>query len=221
MIAPAKTKVTVPFGWVKGYPLNKGTTYPGQPNAPGVGYGFHTGVDFSYSPDRTIYAPEKGVVQVYPWNSKDYNGNYIILLNGNRRHFFGHIAQFLARSGQEVKEGQSIAIMGDTGYAEGAHLHWGLRVDGKIVDGLKYVRGGGMDNTQKAGHVRANEIFKAVLFRGLPKAEYLKYHSKSTELQIFEAARKSAEHKSLEQKLANCGKPVNATQLKPGVYQVK
>lgn len=140
MIAPAKTRVTTPFGWVEDYPLNKGS-YPGYGTAPSSRHGFHTGVDYSHSPDNKIYMPETGIVQLNSWNGTDYNGNHIIVEVDNRRHFMGHIKAggFLVKNGTTVKMGTPIAIMGDTGYAQGVHLHWGLRVNGKIVDGRKYV----------------------------------------------------------------------------------
>lgn len=142
MIAPAKTRVTTPFGWVKGYPLNKGS-YPGFGNAPGPDYGFHTGVDYSWSPDNQIYMPEDGVVQLFAWDGKSYDGNAIVVAVGNRRHFMGHIRKngFLVDNGQFVKEGTPIAIMGDTGYAIGVHLHYGVRVNGLLVDGQKLSEG--------------------------------------------------------------------------------
>lgn len=142
MIAPAKTRVTTPFGWVEGYPLNKGS-YPGFGNAPGPNYGFHTGVDYSWSPDNQIYMPEDGVVQLFSWDGVSYDGNAIVVVVGNRRHFMGHIRKngFLVANGQFVKEGTPIAIMGDTGYAQGVHLHYGVRVNGLLVDGQKLSEG--------------------------------------------------------------------------------
>jgi len=77
------------------------------------------------------------------------------------------------------------------------------KVNVKVGD--KLTKGGTVDNTKPAGHVRANQIFRAVLYRGLPLAEYTKYHKGKTELQIFESARNSAEHKAIEAKLANAG----------------
>jgi hypothetical protein len=45
----------------------------------------------------------------------------------------------LVTDGQYCKEGKAIAIMGDTGRAEGKHLHWALKVGGVFVDPLKQV----------------------------------------------------------------------------------
>lgn len=160
MISPAKTRVTTPFGWVKGYPLYN-QSYPGYGNAPGPGYGFHTGVDFSWSPDNKIYMPEDGIVQLFPWDGKSYDGNAIVVAVDNRRHFMGHIKKggFLVGNGQRVAKGTPIAIMGDTGFAIGVHLHWGLRIDGKLVNGLNYIEGDSDMST--VGELEFNRLFIA------------------------------------------------------------
>lgn len=168
MIAPAKTEVTTEFGWVKGYPLNN-VSYPGFGSAPGPGYGFHTGVDFGHSPDRTIYMPEDGTVTVIPWDGKTYDGNAIVFQAGNRRHFMGHMSKFLVVNGQFVKEGTPIGIMGETGFAIGVHLHWGLRVDGFLVNGLDYVTEG--ENVMLADANYLSWVFDACLGRARRKDE--------------------------------------------------
>lgn len=180
MIAPARTRVTTPFGWVKGYPLYP-DSYPGYGNAPGPGYGFHTGVDFSWSPDDTIYMPENGVVQVIPWNGTSYDGNAIVVAVGNRRHFMGHIKNggFLVSNGQFVAEGTPIAKMGDTGFAIGRHLHWGLRVDGKIVNGLDYVKEKPVMTREQAIYMAQRIGLLAFMSEAQITAEWLDYHAKN------------------------------------------
>lgn len=64
-------------------------------------------------------------------------------------------------------------------------------------------KGGSVDNKKPVGHARANQIFKAVLLRGMTAAEFNKYHKGKTELQLFEQARTSNEHKQLVTKRAN------------------
>jgi len=158
MIAPAKTRITTPFGWVKGYPLNH-NSYPGFGNAPGPDFGFHTGVDFGHSPDKTIYMPEDGIVKVIPWDGKTYDGNAITTSIGARRHFMGHMSKFLVANNQEVKEGTPIGIMGETGYADGVHLHWTLRVNGVLVDGMTFVE----DNSDMPTANEVKNFFKSYL----------------------------------------------------------
>jgi murein DD-endopeptidase MepM/ murein hydrolase activator NlpD len=228
MIAPAKTAVTTPFGWVKDYPLNKGS-YPGYGNAPTSRHGFHTGVDFSHSPDNKIYMPETGVVQLFNWNGTDYNGNHIIVQVGNRRHFLGHIKNngFLVKNGTTVKIGTPIAIMGDTGYADGVHLHWGLRVDGKIVNGLNYVKETPIMLTEK----QIIDLFR-LAFNKEPTANQIKNYLTDGWLPlamnvagtlrnslVAESAKVTSAAKRIKELEAALATP--ATELKPGKYVVK
>lgn len=132
MIRPASTSVTLGFGMQPGYTLNNG---------------FHKGTDFSHSPNNVIYAPEPGVVKLYPNNGND--GNAIYMTVGNRKHAFCHLSKFLVTDGQAVKQGQAIGIMGDTGAAQGVHLHWAVRVDDNLVNPLTLVEEEDMQEIEK------------------------------------------------------------------------
>jgi len=122
MQRPSNCPVTTPFGYVKGYPLNGG---------------YHMGVDFAYTPDNKIYAPEDGNYRLYPNNGS--LGNAIHMWTGNKHHAFGHTSKYLITDNQFCKRGQPIAIMGATGAADGVHLHWALAINGSLVDPLSQV----------------------------------------------------------------------------------
>lgn len=122
MQRPSNCPVTTPFGYVKGYPLNGG---------------YHMGVDFAYIPDNVIYAPEDGNYRLYPNNGS--LGNAIHMWVGNRHHAFGHTSKYLITDNQFCKRGTPIAIMGETGAAQGVHLHWALAINGALVDPLSQV----------------------------------------------------------------------------------
>ncbi len=129
MIRPSQNPVTLPFG---------ATTPPYSPGSP------HIGVDFSPLPDNKIYSPEAGAVECRP--NDGTCGRAIHMFVGNRHHAFCHTSQYLVSDGQQVSEGQAIAIMGDTGFAQGVHLHWALTVNGTLVDPLSQVKGEEMFN---------------------------------------------------------------------------
>lgn len=122
MQRPSNNEVTTTFGYVAGYPLNGG---------------YHMGVDFSYIPDDVIYAPEDGNYRLYPDNGS--LGNAIHMLTDNRHHAFGHTSKYLISDNQFVTRGTPIAVMGDTGAAQGVHLHWALAINGGLVDPLTQV----------------------------------------------------------------------------------
>jgi murein DD-endopeptidase MepM/ murein hydrolase activator NlpD len=52
---------------------------------------------------------------------------------------FFHLSKILVQPGQAVKKGDVIGLVGSTGRSTGAHLHWGVRVQGARVDPLELV----------------------------------------------------------------------------------
>lgn len=56
------------------------------------------------------------------------------------RTLYGHNSKLFAWEGKQVKRGECIALVGETGRATGPHLHWEIRKkDGYAVDPAKYV----------------------------------------------------------------------------------
>lgn len=98
----------------------------------------HMGTDFGYAPDNRIYAPFAGKVTQVPNNGNDGNGTYMTEQNGNF-HGMLHASKYLVPNGSQVSEGQPIAVMGDTGYAFGVHLHWCVKVNGQFIDPMSLI----------------------------------------------------------------------------------
>jgi murein DD-endopeptidase MepM/ murein hydrolase activator NlpD len=161
MLAPARTRPGTPFGWVKGYPLHT-NGYPGFGNPPGPGYGFHTGNDFPPEDDPTIYMPEDGFMRRVPWDGKSPDGNAIEVTAGSHRHYLSHASGYLYSTNLWLPKGTAIGIMGDTGAAFGIHVHWAMRDNGKLVDGLKYVNEEWTNMGQKSNRGDAQKIFPAL-----------------------------------------------------------
>lgn len=122
MQAPAKTKITQPFGYDPSYPVNNG---------------WHRGTDFSSSPDKTVYMPEDGTVLYRTLNGNDGNAIYITV--GNRVHALCHLERNLVGTNTFQKQGTPIGIMGQTGAAIGVHLHWAVKVNGVFVDPMTLI----------------------------------------------------------------------------------
>lgn len=100
--------------------------------------GYHEGADIRAPNGTEIYAALDGVVQIAA-TGKMY-GNQIWLghdLEEMRvQTVYAHLQKFAPgiERGKHVKRGELIAWADNTGNSVGAHLHFGLRVDGKWID---------------------------------------------------------------------------------------
>lgn len=95
------------------------------------GYGWrwgkiHKGLDISGTGHGSpIYAANDGVVLESRYDS--FNGNFIVINHNNGYYtIYAHMSALLVKKGDIVTIGQQIGKMGATGYAFGAHLHFGV-----------------------------------------------------------------------------------------------
>ena len=94
---------------------------------------FHRGIDIPSAVGTDIYAAQTGKVVVATKHSS--YGNYIVVDHGGGiSTLYAHCSKLLVSVGDTVKQGNHIAEMGATGNVTGPHLHFEVRVDGKIQD---------------------------------------------------------------------------------------
>lgn len=110
------------------------------------GSDFHTGVDFSASGcyGKPVVASNDGeVAKVVTADTPGYGyGKYVIIDHGGgRTTLYAHNSAILVSEGQHVAKGQQIAQVGSTGWATGPHCHFEIRINGKAVDPLPYLKG--------------------------------------------------------------------------------
>lgn len=95
---------------------------------------FHSGTDLVGITSKTIYAVTNAYVRFAGYVTKNSNnpgdltyqwGNYVRLdeQSNDRKWFNCHMEKVLVKSGQYVKAGDPIGIMGNTGFSTGEHLH--------------------------------------------------------------------------------------------------
>lgn len=103
-------------------------------------YRMHTGIDIGASHGTDIIASANGVVSSVTYNEGGY-GWYIVVYHGNGiSTLYAHCSKVIAQVGQQVRQGQVIALVGSTGASTGPHIHFEVRVDGSHVDPLNYVK---------------------------------------------------------------------------------
>ncbi len=90
----------------------------------------HRGIDYHKRPAGNVIAAGDGVIKTITYRKKDF-GNWIIISHGaNVYTAYGHLARTSPhlRVGMEIKQGQYLGIMGQTGAgANGVHLHFEVR----------------------------------------------------------------------------------------------
>lgn len=98
----------------------------------------HRGMDFAGQRDTAILAAAPGVVS-WAGPRRGY-GNLIEIDHGNGWITrYGHNAANLVESGDYVKPGQQIALMGATGRATGTHLHFEVLYRGRHQNPARFV----------------------------------------------------------------------------------
>ena len=98
----------------------------------------HKGIDIPAPSGSSIVAAADGkvVISTYSYSA----GNYIMIDHGGGlTTVFMHCSQLLVKEGETVKQGQTIAKVGSTGYSTGPHLHFGVRSGGSYVNPSGYV----------------------------------------------------------------------------------
>lgn len=99
----------------------------------------HPGVDIAVPIGTEIRAAGGGLV-VEVGDNADY-GNFIrVQHDGHYETLYGHASRSLVRAGDLVKQGQVIALSGNTGRSTAPHLHFEMRQNGKAVDPMQLIK---------------------------------------------------------------------------------
>jgi Peptidase family M23 len=99
----------------------------------------HSGVDITADEGDPVKAPNDGVVILV--DNQFFSGNSVVLDHGQGIYtMFFHLSKATVKYGQAVRKGDVVGLVGATGRATGAHLHWGVRVQGAKVDPLELIK---------------------------------------------------------------------------------
>lgn len=125
-----------------GRPVRSGwmSSYFGRRTDPFTGkLANHKGVDFAGKAGTEVVAVADGIVT---WSSKRYGYGKLVEINHGNGYStrYAHNAENLVSVGDEVKKGQTVALMGDTGRATGPNLHFEVLRDGRQVNPVDFIR---------------------------------------------------------------------------------
>jgi murein DD-endopeptidase MepM/ murein hydrolase activator NlpD len=89
----------------------------------------HRGTDYAAPVGTPIWAAGDGVVEKSSYNK--FNGNYVFIKHSNTYITkYLHLTKRTVKTGQRVKQGQTIGTLGGTGRVTGPHLHYEFLVNG-------------------------------------------------------------------------------------------
>lgn len=97
----------------------------------------HKGLDLATPTGTAVMASCGGVVTKAGWLGS-YGYAIYIQHPGGRETRYGHLSKILVSVGQQVSQGQKIALSGNTGNSTGPHLHFEIRINGTPVDPRNY-----------------------------------------------------------------------------------
>ncbi len=99
---------------------------------------YHHGLDLSARRGTPIVAPADGVVVFAGRNNG--MGRMIRISHGfGFQTVYGHLDKILVEPGQDVRRGEEIGHVGNTGRSTGSHLHYEVLKDGRFVNPLYYI----------------------------------------------------------------------------------
>ncbi len=101
----------------------------------------HSGIDFRSPSGQPARATAGGKVI-----SAGYNRGYGYMVEidhgGGITTRFAHLSKIIAKKGQSVAKGDVVGNTGSTGRSTGPHLHYEIRVNGKAIDPMTFIRAG-------------------------------------------------------------------------------
>ena len=108
----------------------------------GFGYRWgrlHAGADFASAHGTPIYSTADGIVVHAGWQS-GYGKLVKIQHEFGIETRYAHMSKIRVKKGQRVSRGDRIGDMGNTGRSTGTHLHYEVRVGGKAVNPMIYLK---------------------------------------------------------------------------------
>jgi murein DD-endopeptidase MepM/ murein hydrolase activator NlpD len=99
---------------------------------------FHKGVDISAPAGTTVRATADGVVTFAGWSS-GYGRLIVVDHGGGLETYYAHLSKYDVQTGQEVRRGDVVGLVGSTGRVTAPHLHYEVRLGGAPVNPYHYL----------------------------------------------------------------------------------
>ncbi|MEO6714169.1 MAG: M23 family metallopeptidase [Mycobacteriales bacterium] len=98
----------------------------------------HKGIDLASSTGTPIYAASDGVV-TFAGAAGGYGRLVTIRHAGGYTTAYGHMSKIKVSTGERVKAGEIIALVGSAGHSTGPHLHFEVRTGGGTINPVPFL----------------------------------------------------------------------------------
>jgi murein DD-endopeptidase MepM/ murein hydrolase activator NlpD len=100
------------------------------------GRDYHAGLDIAGEKGQPVYATASGTITHAGYQGA--YGNLIVIDHGfGLETKYGHLSRFKVKKGDSVKRGDIIGTVGATGRVTGAHLHYEVHANGRLLNPLQ------------------------------------------------------------------------------------
>jgi murein DD-endopeptidase MepM/ murein hydrolase activator NlpD len=100
------------------------------------GTDYHNGLDIAGDKGQPVYSTAAGIVTQAGYQGA--YGNLIVVDHGfGLETRYGHLSGFAVQTGAHVKRGEMIGRLGATGRTTGAHLHYEVMANGRLLNPLQ------------------------------------------------------------------------------------
>lgn len=134
-LAAAKSPFAMPVK--SAFRFTSGFGYRRDPK--GAGTRMHNGTDFAASTGTPIYSTADGIVTYAGWNS-GYGRHVKVQHEFGVETSYSHMSNIRVKVGQRVSRGDRIGDMGSSGRSTGTHLHYEVRIGGKPVNPMTFIK---------------------------------------------------------------------------------
>lgn len=96
-------------------------------------YGFHTGLDLAAAEGTPVAASFYG--KIIETGNSDVWGKYVLMEHSDGlRTYYCHLSEIYVSEGAIIRQGETLGLVGSTGWSTGPHLHFEVRINGVRVN---------------------------------------------------------------------------------------